>query len=777
MILTRSWLSEFVSLDALSDQALADTFVSIGHEVASFEKTGFDAQVVVGKVIACEKHPDADKLNVCQVNVGEKIVQIVCGAKNVAAGQFVPVALPGAKLPGGLEIKEAELRGVKSGGMICSAKELGLPDLGEGILELDASIGELTAGWKLESYPVLADTVFELELTANRGDCLSVYGIARDLAAALEVPMAPDRPDLHDQNAKGIGRILQLVSQADVTASVMIKAIENNGFKLPLSVRARLAMVQMGYKQSIDALIAYATHTTGVLFRAYDIGAFRKEGEERGVIRLQREGAFNRISGLQLLSRPGLDMDKSFAATDESPLIVLEAFFVEPDEVSKAAWENKLGGDELHGKACKGSEPELGRGMRFFYDLLGLCGRSLFFSEALAFAPVTQPRSIAINTDELCALIGQTIDKNRIAALLKRLGAKMHVSGDQNSFALMVPAWRHDLVNSADVAEEIVRILGIDHIDSKPLALPEGRAATIGWRQFKAERTLAARAAAQGFHESLHFLFCEKAKAVRFGFTPLEKALEVANPITAELDTLRPTLLVNLLEAAARNRAKARPFAALFELGDVYDHTRNHGREIAFVYAGDRESAALSNHGKPAAMDLFTFARRVSAVMGEFELKTPGHPKAYLQPGQCAEVYQGGQKTGELGKLHPALAHLYDLQDAFVARFDLAQCLERIPEAKPYSKLQPLSRDLTVVIEKTHRFGLIKQAVMSLNLPYLSALRAIDIYEDEKLGEKMSLTVRLQLQPQEKTLTDQEIAAVVQSVLETLQNRFGAVLR
>lgn len=203
MILTRSWLSEFVSLDALDDQALANTFVSIGHEVASVKKIAFDPHIVVGKVTACEKHPDADKLSVCQVNVGDRAAQIVCGAKNVAAGQFVPVALPGAKMPGGLEIKDAELRGVKSGGMICSAKELGLPDLNEGILELDNSIGNLTPGWKLESYPTLADSVFEVELTANRGDCLSVYGLARDLSAALEMPLTPDRPDLHDEKRQG----------------------------------------------------------------------------------------------------------------------------------------------------------------------------------------------------------------------------------------------------------------------------------------------------------------------------------------------------------------------------------------------------------------------------------------------------------------------------------------------------------------------------------------------------------------------------------------------
>lgn len=777
MIVTRSWLSEFVSLETLDDAALADTFVGIGHEVASVVKTAFDERVVVGKVIACEKHPDADKLSVCQVNVGAAIAQIVCGAKNVAAGQFVPVALPGAKLPGGLEIKDAELRGVKSGGMICSAKELGLPDLGEGILELDSSIGELIAGWQLSNYPALADTVYEVELTANRGDCLSVFGLARDLSAALEVPLSPDKPDLHDQAAKGIGRILQLVSGPEVTASVMIKAIENNGFHLPLLVRLRLAQAQTGYKQAIDALMSYATHTTGVLFRAYDMGAFRRNDEERGIIRLHKEGPLNRLSGLEPVARLGLDSDKRFTATDESPLIVLQAFFVEPDEISKAAWEGKLSGDELHAKACKGSEPELYRGVRFFYDLLGASGRSLFYSESLAFAPPAQPRSIAINTDELCALIGQAIDKNRIAALLKRLGAKMHVSGDQNSFSMAVPAWRHDLVNSADVAEEIVRIVGIDRIDAKPLALPERRAATAGWSQFKFERTLARRAAAQGFHESLHFLFCERAKAVQFGFVPLEKNLEVANPITAELDTLRPTLLVALLEAAARNRAKSRPFAALFELGDVYDHARNHSREIAFVYTGDREAAALSNHGKPAAMDLFTFARRLSAVMGGFELKTLGHPKPYLQPGQSAEVWLRGERIGEAGKLHPSLAAAYDLGATFVARFDLALYPHPDFQAHAFSRLQPLTRDLSVVIEKSHRFGLIKQAVTALNLPFLSAITAVDAYEDEKLGERMSLTLRLRLQPQEKTLTDGEIAAVVEKVLETLQNRFGAVLR
>ncbi len=777
MRVTRSWLNEFLSLEGISDEHLYEKLISIGHEVAQMEHYHFDPLVVVGRVVSVDPHPDADKLRVCQVNVGEKLIGIVCGAPNVAAGQHVPVAQVGAKLPGGLVIKEAELRGVPSSGMICSAGELGLPEVGEGIMVLDSTVGDLTPGWQLNNYPILADTFYELELTANRGDCLSVYGVARDLSAALELPLYPARPDLYDQSAKGIGRVLQLISAPEATASISIKAIENNGFELPLVMRLRLGWLECAPQEAIDALCEYATHTTGVLFRAYDMRAFSTDPQARGVVRLLKEDTFNQLQGCEPLGRIGLDMNSAYRATDESALIVLQAFFVDPDEIAKAAWEADLTGDALHNRACKGSEPHLDLGMRFFYDLLAICGKSRFYAEALTYEPDWPERSIAINTDRICALIGQEIEKNQIVTILKRLGAKAYVSGDQNSFALVPPLWRHDLKSSADVTEEVVRILGIDQIKPKPLALPEVRGATIGWQRFRHERNLAYRAVSQGYFESLHFLFCDGRALEQFGFRAMEPEYALANPITAELDALRPTLLINLVAAAARNRAHGHERVPLFEIGDTYDWQRRHTREIAFVLTGASEPAHLGNHGKPEPLTLGLFARQVASVVGGFRLEALSQPPAYLQPGQCAQAMQGQERIGVLGKLHPALAQHYDLESGWVAAFDLAALEPRVPQAHAATRLQPIRRDISVLLDAGCRFSVISQAISQERIEHLKEVRAIDRYHDESLGDRVSLTLRLVLQPQKQSLTDEAIAAVVERVYGVLKNRFGGELR
>ncbi len=191
MIVTRSWLNEFIDLSKVSNEKLYETFNSIGLEVDSLQQIEIAEKVVIGKILSCEKHPDADKLNVCQIDVGSGIRQIVCGAANVVDAEYVAVATIGAVLPGNFAIKHAKLRGVESEGMVCSSSELGLPDMGKGIMILDESIGELEVGKEFGSYKTVADTIIELELTANRGDCLSIYGVARDLSAALDIEMKP----------------------------------------------------------------------------------------------------------------------------------------------------------------------------------------------------------------------------------------------------------------------------------------------------------------------------------------------------------------------------------------------------------------------------------------------------------------------------------------------------------------------------------------------------------------------------------------------------------
>ena len=244
MIVTKSWLNEFISIEDKSTEELCKTLNSIGLEVDRVVEYTIPNKIVFGHVIECEKHPDADKLNVCKVDIGTSIRQIVCGAANVRKGLHVAVATVGAEMPGGLKIKPVKLRGVESEGMICSASELGLADIGGGIIEFDSSIGEFKLGQELSENPYLQDTLIEIELTANRGDCLSIYGVARDLCAAYSRPLKKidDAQDI--DRRMGIGRILQFSHTDGLNVNLRYKAVDFKEMKLPFIVSLRLSQIE-----------------------------------------------------------------------------------------------------------------------------------------------------------------------------------------------------------------------------------------------------------------------------------------------------------------------------------------------------------------------------------------------------------------------------------------------------------------------------------------------------------------------------------------------------
>ena len=242
MIITRTWLEEFIDISRISTDEICKTLNSIGLEVDSVEKISIVPKVVIGKVLEKEKHPDADKLNICQVDLGTQTVQIVCGAKNVDAGQFVPVATVGCDMGNDFIIKEAKLRGVESNGMICSATELGLSKLNDGILELDNSIGELILGKELREYPKLNDEIIEIELTANRGDCLSINGIARELSAFYNIPFIEFDKQINYNNF-GIGQVLEVECDSNIQSSLIFKAIDFSQFKLSVLHKLRTAFL------------------------------------------------------------------------------------------------------------------------------------------------------------------------------------------------------------------------------------------------------------------------------------------------------------------------------------------------------------------------------------------------------------------------------------------------------------------------------------------------------------------------------------------------------
>ncbi len=776
MIVTKNWLNEWIDLDGISAEELCKTFNAIGLEVDAHDVIRVANGVVVGYVEKCEKHPDADKLNVCQVNVGTEVRQIVCGASNVRAGIHIALATVGAELPGGLKIKEAALRGVDSHGMICSAKEIGLPPMGEGIMILDESIGELVLGKNLNEFAIFNDDIIEIELTANRGDCLSIHGIARDLRAALSRPLREKNTKDEQENRLGIGRILQLQHTETFSSDLLFGAVEVKNLQVPFIILLRLAIIDAIYTTAVDALLVYATHSTGVILRAYPFEKFG-DTENKGLITLKSdENGYAALYGKEKVSVIGVSQEQEARFTAQDGLAVIEASYIAPEVISQKMGEKKVPSCPHFYRTSRGSEPTISIGIRYAAKLFEKYSASQVYGGNIELSTPYEPRLISMVEAEFESFIGLKIDKTRITQIFKNLGLDIG-KPKGSTFAISVPKFRHDIVNKQDIIEEIVRIVGIDNIPSKPLVFAETNQMSDDLSAYKKTRAFRHRAAQSGFYESVHFVFNERIQVEKYGFVCTESSKELLNPITATFDTLRPTLLVGLLNSASANVKVNQKKIALFESGMVFDPNRHESKRIGFIVSGSLESDKIANAGKPAVIDFAAFTKLIADVTGSFELvaHTPSHSLAH--PFVCAKVLINGVDAGELFRVHPQIEEEFDLAQTFMCELNVDALPYALIEAQPYSKYQASYRDLSVLISKAVTYETIKSVIAKHASPQIRRFYPVDRYVSESLGEQMSLTLRFVLQSDEKTLEEEDINAAMEWILGGLRDELGAGLR
>jgi len=778
MIVTRRWLEEFIDLEGISDEQLHDTFNSIGLEVDSMQRYQMPPKVVVGRVLACEKHPDADKLNLCRVDVGEaEPLQIVCGAANVREAEYVAVATVGAVLPGDFAIKPAKLRGVESFGMICSSAELGLPETGEGIMILDESLGEMIPGKPLQEYPDFNDTVIELELTANRGDCLSIRGVARDLSAALDRELRRVENASVETMSRGIARIVELHTHGRIDADLLYTLVEKEKLHLPFLMRLRLAMVDALRDEVLASHLAYTVHASGVILRAYDADRLKdEEGRVPLEILQKAPGLVEVSSGGRRLSLVGISSDPAFAATDDSAEILLEASYIDPEILVPGVAESGEKTDELYYRSSRGSEPEISLGIGYLESRCAVAGSCRFSKTPLSLEADREDRILSVDISKLNAVIGQEIPKGTIHTILKRLGFVIHHTGAER-FGATIPRWRHDIRNIQDVAEEILRIVGINQIQARPLELTEQNRLTESTRRFRIRRDLRQRAVAEGFFEAVTYAFADRKLLERYGFPVLEESRDLLNPIVEEFSTLRSTLSLNLLEAARRNVSYGKRKIPLFEIGSVFDIERREQERVAFLWSGEAEEAGVANQGKPPRIDFATFVRKLGGVIGAFRLEPCSEAHGLIHPYQSATVYIGDRPAGWLSKLHPKAAEAFGLEETFIAELDFDVLIPPHIEAEPVSNFQGTFKDLSLLVDRELPYRAMEEALEKLEEPLLRRFFPIDRYEDEQLGDQKSMTLRFFLQSGEGTLSDEEIEGVMQRILVALQEACGARLR
>ncbi len=775
MIVTRNWLQEFIDISKISTKTICEALNSIGLEVENVEKLFIPNGVVVGEVLECVKHPDADKLNVCQVNVGKEVVQIVCGASNVAQGQFVPVAVVGCVLGENFKIKKAKLRGVDSNGMICSSTEIGLPALNDGILELDDSIGELEIGKELNEYSALNFESIEIELTANRGDCLSINGIARELSTYFDISFYKFEAITVSNNI-GIGQVLDIKCDNDINSNLIYTAADITKFRLPLIYKIRMAIVGVDKNTDIETAIAYSTHATGVLLNVYT-KAIAKHNENNKMVSLcvsTDENGFDNVIGDIPLSIIGVEAGH---ISKEDNLVILEASYTAPDILAQKVFDKKIKTGDVYYKASRGSETHLDSGIDYLAHLVSAFGGTIFNGSEQYIEDIKEKVLVA-KISKINSIIGQSIPKAKIVNILTSLGCQVKNSGN-NVISITIPSFRHDIVNIADITEEIVRIVGIDNIKAKPLLIDEVNRINTTTQKLILNNRLRAKAISNSFYETITYVFAQRQLLLKYGFEVVQEKLDILNPITNELNTFRTTLALNLVNAVSHNAKQGFKSIAFFEIGVVFNKNREESKSLGFIFSGEKEHESISNNGKPENLNFFGFSQKVSNCIGEFELEPlQTIENNFIHPFQNANILIDGKSVGIIYKLHPSVADDFDIDgDTFIAEIDFDKLSNDLIQAVGISKFQSSKRDLSIIAPANLEYKEIKNIINTLKIKEIKQFHLVDVYSDEKLGDDESLTIKFVLQSEDKTLEEEDINKVMDAVLEELNNKLNIGLR
>ena len=579
----------------------------------------------------------------------------------------------------------------------------------------------------------------------------------------------------YKEDRRGVARVLKLDVSGTPDVSVVYRFAEFVPCRSRLLDAFRIACVGKYTPRALHQELVYAIHATGVILRMYDFDQLYND-EAKVVLELKKDenGIDTLVCGDKVLSQIGLNQE-SEVSEPKGRHLILEASYIDPDLVSTLNLEHNLKVDDLFYNTSRGSETDLYMGLDFLCDSIQEgCDTQIYRGEEQYFAP-REPKILKITHTFIENFIGQEVDIAQVMRILNHLDivCKMH----EDYMIVEVPDFRTDISHEQDIIEEIVRFIGIDNIVAKPLEIVEKRRLNETYDLYKKRTKYRTKAAGAGFFESVHYFFDNRAFLERYGLEILDEALDLSNPISAELNTLRTTLVMHLLESASNNLKNGRKRVALFELGRVVDKARHEKEKMAFVFSGNTEDAGLKNHGKPEEITFFAFTDKMSAVLGVFSLKKAEEESKLFSPYEHARVIVDGQDIGYIARVHADVEKAFDLPRTYLCEVDFAGLSHEMVVAETYTKFPALTRDLSLLVPKALTFDTIKTRLASLLAKEIKSFYPIDLYESEDLGEAVSLTVRFEIQSDEKTLTEEEISAVMDQVLELLQEKFGIGMR
>jgi phenylalanyl-tRNA synthetase beta chain len=791
MRFSEAWLREWVNPDITTGE-LADQLSMAGLEVDAVEPVaGSFEGVLVGEVLAKEQHPDADKLSVCRVTVGKKeALQIVCGAANVAAGMKVPVAVVGATLPGDFRIKKAKLRGVESSGMICSAKELGLAESSEGILPLPA---DAPVGTDLRVYLALDDHAIELDLTPDRGDCLGLAGVAREVGVINRCPVTPPvidpvdagneerfqvRLDAPEACPRYLCRVIRGIDPAAETPLWMCERLRRSGLR-PISpvvdvtnyVLLELGQPMHGFDLAkLDREIRVRMAEKGERLTLLDGQEVELRDDTLVIADAGRPVALAGIMG-------GNDTAVSAATRD----ILLESAFFAPAAITGKARSYGLHTDSSH-RFERGVDPHLQRSAmeratQLLLDIVG--GVAGPVVEVESEKHIVPRPEILLRRKRVGRLLGVAISDDTIVDILNRL--EMRVETTEEGWLVTAPSCRFDISIEADLIEEIGRIYGYTEIPShRSAAAGELRAEPeTAFRLQRAKHLLVDR----DYQEVITYSFISR--ELHDLMDPQHGTVELANPISTDLAIMRTSLWPGLLQAAIYNLARQQGRIRIFESGLRFIQEGQEIRQepmLAGLVTGRACPEQWGSAGRE--VDFFDLKGDLEAILaltgclGQFRFLPERHPA--LHPGQSARILRGEEAVGWIGPVHPELERKLDLNGGtYLFEIHTDRVMEGVlPAFRPISKFPSIRRDIAVVVDQGVDFGALEACVRRAAPKNLQEIVLFDLYQGEKVDSgRKSIAFGLILQESSHTLTDQEVESVVEQVLAALQKELGAQLR
>jgi phenylalanyl-tRNA synthetase beta chain len=790
MRFSEAWLREWVNPD-VSTQELADQLSMAGLEVDSVEPAAAEFNgVVVGKVLTREQHPDADKLSVCSVDIGaEEPSQIVCGAKNVAAGMKVPVATLGARLSPDFKIKKTKLRGVQSLGMICSASELGLAESSDGIMPLpeDAPVGR-----DFRELMDLDDQCIEVDLTPDRGDCLSLAGIAREVGvinrSPLTIPQFQDVPaGIEDAFAAEVQapaacprylcRVIRGIDPQAETPRWMVERLRRSGIRAisPVVDITNYVLIELGQPMhgfDLDRL------TGKIIVRMAEQGE-KLQLLDGGEVEL-RDDTLVIADAAGPLAMAGVMGGEPSGVTGATRDVLLEAAFFAPLAIAGKARSYGLHTDSSHrferGVDYQLQRTAMQRATALMLEIVG--GQAGPITEVVSEAHLPRREAISLRRERVGKVLGVQIDDALIEDILQRLG--MQLTANAAGWDVVAPSARFDMAIEVDLIEEIGRIYGYANIPASlshaPVSIvlqPENR-----FSLDRAKQTLVDR----DYQEAITYSFISPELAALV--TPGAERIELANPISADMSIMRASLLPGLLGTLQYNLARQQDRVRVFESGLTFERVEGElvqKDHLAAVVCGPVAVAQWGQAGRK--VDFYDLKGDLEALLtqvvdlAEFRFVAAENPA--LHPGQSAQIQRNGAAIGWAGMLHPEIQAKLDLPSTYVFEVLLEGVMQGdIPAFEPLSKYPSIRRDLAVVLDRETPYAQVLEVARNAAPPVVRDIQLFDVYTGENVDSSLkSLALSLILQESSHTLTDREVDDASDAILDALASEFSAKLR